>query len=870
MQINRSHVLAWGACWTIFSSGLFAAQNALIVIGTTGSSSVTAELAGAAADIRDGLVQRGFAPKAVEIQKPGDSGGRVTAERVLQGLDRRRTLGASDEFWLVLLGFSGRSEGGQPAFQVSGPRLTAAELKAALDTIPAAQFVFVGTSDSGGFVPILLAPRRTVLAATREEGEIDLPRFPEAWAVALKEKRSESWAAIAARASALTEKAYVEGNLSAGEHARLGDPATGRILEAPFGADSVATAARDSGPGGAMALLDASDIKVEIQKPNAEWEEQPATPETRALIAAARSAPNPDGFSALLLDQRLGYSVGDDRTAEAFVMRRIYIAREDGVERWANFLLPQDPPSVTTKLGAARIIQPDGSATVFNPAKVPAGTDVSGGMSNAVTSVFMPDAHAGCLIEIAYRTRFALDARRPEFSEELSVQQDIPAFQTEVQLQVPLKMGLHFKLSNSDEKPTEVAADGMRVLSWKLPFLAAFEPLPYDPPARELEVALDISSLDSWDALAAWYRRLTRGSDAQDPAVQAKAEELAAGATGRLDKMRRAYEFVSSLRYVAIEFGVNGIRPRTPAVVLQNRFGDCKDKANLLIALLGDMGIQGQFCLLNRGSSTDVSFPGWQFNHAIAYVPKAPLEGQPDDLWLDTTDSTAPFPTLSPGDVGRSALVFSSDSARFIAVAEAGNEVTEFKENWKFTEAADSGWSGTLQSSWSGLAEYGVRSSMRGLSPRQRDFVLQSSLNRQLEGADFSGLALSAPDDLSVPLRLDARATLASVPFPRPGYEVEACFAAPARDRPLELNNGQKLHLIQILDLIYAGSGPASAPAPFAEETAGVRVRTSWNRLGDQEWRRTAELDIAEPRIAPSDYAAVRRILRRWVDQTRR
>ncbi len=372
-----------------------------------------------------------------------------------------------------------------------------------------------------------------------------------------------------------------------------------------------------------MALVNASDIKVEIRKPNAEWEKQAATAETKKLIAAAQAAPNPEGFASILLEQRLGYKVGEDRTAEDFVMQRIYIAKEDGVARWANFMLPQDPPAVTTKLVAARIIQPDGTSTVFNPAKMPPATDCTSGLCGALTMVFMPDTHAGCLIEIAYRTRHLLDASVPEFSEELPVQQDIPVLQTELQLQIPEKMGLHFKLRNSDQKPADTVADGMRTITWKLAELPAYEALPYDPPARDFVTTLDITSLASWDAFAAWYRRLTQGSDAQDPAVKAKAEDLAAGATSRLDKIRKAYEFVSALRYVAIEFGINGIRPRTPAIVLQNRYGDCKDKANLLIALLADMGIDGRFCLLNRGSSTDVTFPSWQFNHAIAYVPKA-------------------------------------------------------------------------------------------------------------------------------------------------------------------------------------------------------------------------------------------------------
>ena len=80
----------------------------------------------------------------------------------------RWTCSADDEFWLVLYGHGGRSQGGAPAFQVSGPRLTAPDLKTALDAIPARQqYVFIGTSNSGAFLPVLRSPRRTIACVAR-------------------------------------------------------------------------------------------------------------------------------------------------------------------------------------------------------------------------------------------------------------------------------------------------------------------------------------------------------------------------------------------------------------------------------------------------------------------------------------------------------------------------------------------------------------------------------------------------------------------------------------------------------------------------------------------------------------------------------
>ncbi len=497
-----------------------------------------------------------------------------------------------------------------------------------------------------------------------------------------------------------------------------------------------------------MASVNAADIKVDIHKPNDEWEQQPATPETKKLIAEAKTAPNPDGFNAIMLEYRTAYKVSEDRTAEDYTLKRIYIEKEDGVERWANFMLPQDPPAVTSKLDVARIIQPDGSSTVFNPAKMPKVVNPAAG-EGALAMIFMPDAHAGCLVEIAYRTQYLLSATTPQFTEEMPVQQDIPVLKAQLQLQIAEHSGLFYKLRNSDTKPEETKTNGVRTITWNFDSLPAYESLPNDPPQRDFVTLLDISSLDSWDSFANWYRRLTRGSDSQDDAVRQKAVELADGAKTRTDKIRKAFEFVSALRYVAIECGINGIRPRTPSLVLQNRYGDCKDKANLLIALLTDMGIDAHFCLLNRGSSTDTSFPSWQFNHAIAYVPKSPGDGQSDDLWLDTTDLTAPFPTLRDRAMSGAPPSFSTRRPRSSTLLlNAGKEVTEINEHWQMKQSFDGTWNGTLKCKWSGLAEYDVRAHARGASTRQREYGFQGMHGGQLDTADFTNIKLTLTDDL--------------------------------------------------------------------------------------------------------------------------
>jgi hypothetical protein len=179
-----------------------------------------------AAETRRALLARGLAETRVVLLA-----GQVTRDRILEQLRTLEQTGG-DEFWLVLLGHSGRTQSGGPAFQVSGTRLTAEDLKSALDRIPGRQFVFIGTGGSGGYLPLLQSPRRTVLSATRATGEPDQPRYLSAWVRAFTAAPDAPFVALAGRAAAAVDAFYTQENMGQSEHAQLTDPATGEIMDA--------------------------------------------------------------------------------------------------------------------------------------------------------------------------------------------------------------------------------------------------------------------------------------------------------------------------------------------------------------------------------------------------------------------------------------------------------------------------------------------------------------------------------------------------------------------------------------------------------------------------------------------------------------
>jgi cellulose synthase operon protein C len=131
-----------------------------------------------------------------------------------------------------------------------------------------------------------------------------------------------------------------------------------------------------------------------------------------------------------------------------------------------------------------------------------------------------------------------------------------------------------------------------------------------------------------------------------------------AGKRTEQEKIQAIHQFVlRNTHYVALEFGVYGYKPYAVSQVYARRFGDCKDKASLMIALLRATGIEADIALVRTRRLGDIGERATSisiFNHAVVYVPKY-------DLWLDGTAEYAGSRELPLEDQGAMALTVARD-----------------------------------------------------------------------------------------------------------------------------------------------------------------------------------------------------------------
>jgi hypothetical protein len=171
------------------------------------------------------------------------------------------------------------------------------------------------------------------------------------------------------------------------------------------------------------------------------------------------------------------------------------------------------------------------------------------------------------------------------------------------------------------------------------------------------------------------------------PGLRDAAQRAVAGRTGRWERIRALSELVQSqIVYVSLTDTTDtwaGMRPHSPAEVLVDRYGDCKDKAALLVTLLRAIGEDGRVLTLNLGDPRliDPQWPVMSFNHAIVAIAArgdAPadwpvIDGGPlgKMVAFDPTDTTCPLGVLSGGDQRGWALLIDGNNGGLIRLPEA-------------------------------------------------------------------------------------------------------------------------------------------------------------------------------------------------------
>jgi tetratricopeptide (TPR) repeat protein/transglutaminase-like putative cysteine protease len=352
-----------------------------------------------------------------------------------------------------------------------------------------------------------------------------------------------------------------------------------------------------------------------------------------------------------------------------------------GADAFRSFPITYSPSREEVRILRARITKPDGSLVEsFGDTNRSLNEPWSGMYYDAQAKMLsFPGLAPGDLLEIQYRLEdTASDNLLSDYWGDLAYVQGItPKLRWQFVVDMPAGRSLYWNektLPPGVSAKHENAPDGRVLYRFEEARVSRVTPEPGMPGWSEVATTLHVSTYRSWDDVGRYYWSLIRDQLVPDDSVR-RAVEAALKGVDRKDTravVRTLYEYVvKNTRYVALEFGIHGYKPYRVDRVLARRFGDCKDKAALLYAMLGVAGVDSRIVLLRMRQLGNIAPEPASlavFNHAIVWVPSL-------DWYLDGTAEFHGATELPPSDRRASILVIESGGrSRFTVTPEARAE----------------------------------------------------------------------------------------------------------------------------------------------------------------------------------------------------
>jgi hypothetical protein len=449
----------------------------------------------------------------------------------------------------------------------------------------------------------------------------------------------------------------------------------------------------------------------------------------------------------------------------------------------------------------------------------------------------------------------ATTEQRSIFSQDVwTFQNRLPAIASRYILTLP--PGWAAKTVTFNHEKVEPTISGS-TYTWELDNLSPIKPEPSSPRVASLAPRLAISyfppgdspsnnfkTFSNWSEVSYWLTQLHDPQAVPNEAVSAKVRELTANSKTELEKIQAIATYVQNIRYISIDIGVSrggGMRPHAAMDVFAKSYGDCKDKANLMRAMLKVIGITAYPVVIYSGDA-DYVREEWasphQFNHCIVAV-KVGDETQVATiithpklgrlLIFDATDDNTPVGDLPDQEQGSLALIVAGESGSLVRMPVTPAESNLLDRKIEASLAADGSLTAAIKEKAAGRWAVGYRGEFRGLSRPDYQKAIESWITSGASAAKVS--KVEARDDLRAD-RFDL-----DIDFTAPAYaqlmQNRLLVFKPAiisRRESLSLTEAKRQHPIMIKATAYSESVRVKLPAGFVvdEMPDPVKLETSF------------------------------------------
>jgi transglutaminase-like putative cysteine protease len=429
-----------------------------------------------------------------------------------------------------------------------------------------------------------------------------------------------------------------------------------------------------------------------------------------------------------------------------------------------------------------------------------------------------------------------------------------------------------WELSNLPPVPDEPMSPDLSEL---VPRLA----VSYYPPANT--PSLSIKTFSNWGEVAAWMSELEDPQVVVDDALARKAYELTALAQTEYEKIRAIAQYVQNIQYISIQTGLGrggGYRPHASTEVFAKSYGDCKDKANLMRAMLKVVGITAIPVSIYSGDPNYVR-AGWpspqQFNHCIIAIKvseqtKASTIIQHPTLGrlliFDPTDEQTPLGDLPFHLQGSLALIDSKTETDLVKMPVTPPEMNQLERTATLQLLDDGSISGQIKEQANGQTAARFRTEFHRLSKPEYTGLIERWLTAGITSARLSKME---PSDNSAEGRFTLNVEFSAEAYGQLMQNRLLVFkpAVVSRREALSLTAQTRKSPVVLRANAYSETVKVQLPSGFAvdEMPDAVKIETPFGsyvtsyEVKDNQLIFKRQLSQHATTIAPGDYEQVRK-----------
>ncbi len=486
-----------------------------------------------------------------------------------------------------------------------------------------------------------------------------------------------------------------------------------------------------------LTLLIGSAWPLRAQSPIVTPAGDPSVQDDTIYRLTVNPADHPEESWAYLLDDGIVRLEADGRYTETY-RQVVQILRDDAVDQWQEHSFGYAPGHQKLTINWIRVLNSDGTVISAKPSQMQE-SDVPAEMGDPVYS----DAHRiraslsgvkkGVLVDYSYTLVEEKPYRPGDYYGGWSVTTGLTTRRSRYMVDVPASMPLSIVERNLNFKRTERVTHDRRVYTWAAQDVPRIKGEPFAADSNAVVMSVAWAPRDSWAAVGAWFASLAHPGFTLTPSAAATVHGIVAQARTLDDSVRAVHKWVTQdIRYVSIDFGIGGYRPRSADSVIATGFGDCKDKAMLFVAAMHTLGVVAYPVLLNAGGAVVRALPSKnQFDHLIAAV-KRPT----GYTYTDLTDDLRPYGELPTGDQGEFGVIVHPDgSTEQVTLPEDPPSVNTVLDSLVGTLSAD----GAFHGVFSELTEGSRATSLRSTFSNPFDSTQRANATRTLATRLFTG-----------------------------------------------------------------------------------------------------------------------------------